>query len=545
MSLKKLIDTDTLARFLLKIKALIPSLPLEASSRILIPDDSDLNDIVTAGTYRTSGNYSQSITNAPTSALVYEPFYLYVVQGSGPYNDNGCYQIVFPSDLNVNSDVYIRRYSPYLETSVQGYDGPVWSDWMNVRDPQTVNGHTVQSDVPANAVFTDTTYTPASVTPLMDGTAAVGTSDAYAREDHVHPSDSSRFALDFSGTEITADSNLNSYRTPGNYYCLSANASTITNSPVSSDQFKLVVVKAAPASTMNGTVYQFVFGGNTLNYTVYFRCRKMDLTWTSWADIRDARTVNGHTVLSDVPSNAVFTDTTYESKTAASGGTDVSLVTTGEKYAWNNKSNTRGTVRSVYMDNTLIGTSGAEAVTLPPMLVLNNDLSTSIPANSDLNLYTSAGNYYCAHNASTLSHRPPNASLHLRLIVFNDRVTGTGGSTYQIAFGANTGDTTDTKVYMRCRQPNSGWTNWFSIIQNDLYYTVTTSAVTSGEIMRVPSGGTSTNITADTVVASCVFADPSKITSDVTWTSYAGYVAFTGTCTAATTAYVTLIKKSN
>lgn len=31
------------------------------------------------------------------------------------------------------------------------------------------------------------------------------------------------------------------------------------------------------------------------------------------------------------------TDTTYESKTAASGGTDVSLVTTGEKYTWNSK----------------------------------------------------------------------------------------------------------------------------------------------------------------------------------------------------------------
>ena len=31
-------------------------------------------------------------------------------------------------------------------------------------------------------------------------------------------------------------------------------------------------------------------------------------------------------------------NTTYSSKTAASGGKDVSLVTTGEKYAWNNKS---------------------------------------------------------------------------------------------------------------------------------------------------------------------------------------------------------------
>lgn len=39
---------------------------------------------------------------------------------------------------------------------------------------------------------TNTTYTPASADPLMDGTAAVGTSVKYAREDHVHPTDTSR-----------------------------------------------------------------------------------------------------------------------------------------------------------------------------------------------------------------------------------------------------------------------------------------------------------------------------------------------------------------
>lgn len=54
--------------------------------------------------------------------------------------------------------------------------------------------------------------------------------------------------------------------------------------------------------------------------------------------VKNSLTVNGHTVNSDVPANAVFTDTTYESKSAASGGTAVSLVTTGEKYTWNNKS---------------------------------------------------------------------------------------------------------------------------------------------------------------------------------------------------------------
>jgi hypothetical protein len=49
--------------------------------------------------------------------------------------------------------------------------------------------------------------------------------------------------------------------------------------------------------------------------------------------------VNGHTVEKDVPSNAVFTDTTYESKSAESRGSEVSLVTTGEKYTWNRKLN--------------------------------------------------------------------------------------------------------------------------------------------------------------------------------------------------------------
>lgn len=51
----------------------------------------------------------------------------------------------------------------------------------------------------------------------------------------------------------------------------------------------------------------------------------------------NAATVNGKTVAVNVPADAKFTDTTYESKSAVSGGTDVSLCTTGEKYTWNNK----------------------------------------------------------------------------------------------------------------------------------------------------------------------------------------------------------------
>lgn len=45
--------------------------------------------------------------------------------------------------------------------------------------------------------------------------------------------------------------------------------------------------------------------------------------------------------------NLTNKNTTYSSKTAASGGTDVSLVTTGEKYTWNSKTSNTGTVTSV------------------------------------------------------------------------------------------------------------------------------------------------------------------------------------------------------
>lgn len=55
------------------------------------------------------------------------------------------------------------------------WDGAAWVDIGLIRGPQGPAGPQVD---------------PATAAPLMDGTAAVGTSDKYAREDHVHPQDS-------------------------------------------------------------------------------------------------------------------------------------------------------------------------------------------------------------------------------------------------------------------------------------------------------------------------------------------------------------------
>ena len=51
---------------------------------------------------------------------------------------------------------------------------------------------------------------PATVAPLMDGTAAVGTSTKYAREDHVHPTDTSRASA---SDMTTAQGNITSLQT--------------------------------------------------------------------------------------------------------------------------------------------------------------------------------------------------------------------------------------------------------------------------------------------------------------------------------------------
>lgn len=52
-----------------------------------------------------------------------------------------------------------------------------------------------------------TSVDPATSAPIMDGTAAVGSSVKYAREDHVHPTDTSRQAALVSGTNIKTVNN--------------------------------------------------------------------------------------------------------------------------------------------------------------------------------------------------------------------------------------------------------------------------------------------------------------------------------------------------
>lgn len=74
-----------------------------------------------------------------------------------------------------------------------------------------------------------------------------------------------------------------------------------------------------------------------------------------------------------------------------------------------------------------------------------------------------------------------------------------------------------------------------------LYFTSVACAATTGNFATVSNA----NITANHVVVSVEYANPSAITSDVTWTTANGSVTLNGTCASATTCSIVLVEKDN
>jgi len=104
---------------------------------------------------------------------------------------------------------------------------------------------------------------------------------------------------------------------------------------------------AIKSITRSGTTFTATRADGT-TFTFTQQDSNTNTTYTLTQDSSDGHKItltpsSGNATTITIPDN----NTTYSSKTAASGGTDVSLVTTGEKYTWNNKSNlTLGTTSS-------------------------------------------------------------------------------------------------------------------------------------------------------------------------------------------------------
>lgn len=147
--------------------------------------------------------------------------------------------------------VYAIWYGDYIEAV---------KDSSSVEHPikDTISGYITSASVPSAS----------STTPKMDGTAAVGTETAFARGDHIHPTDTSRQAKitasgilkgDGSGG-VTAATAGTDYMTPanvsGNYVPLSKSSGgsvvTITDSPLlNSNTFSIEAANGSYTSKLN------------------------------------------------------------------------------------------------------------------------------------------------------------------------------------------------------------------------------------------------------------------------------------------------------
>ena len=117
---------------------------------------------------------------------------------------------------------------------------------------------------------------PATANPVMDGTAAVGSSDKYAREDHVHPTDTSRAASSHDHGSIT-------------------NAGAITSDTAAASGDKLVIADSSDSSKLKRS--GIAFGSSTSTFL------RNDGTWAtpsgggggggSWTDVSSLFTVVG------------------------------------------------------------------------------------------------------------------------------------------------------------------------------------------------------------------------------------------------------------
>ena len=129
---------------------------------------------------------------------------------------------------------------------------------------------TITVDSTSTDIYAPTPPSAATANPVMDGTAAVGTSSKYAKEDHVHPTDTSRQATLVSGTNIKTINNTSilgsgNITTPNTTY---AAVGTSGNAGLMTTADKLKLDSIAASATRN--TFSAITGGPTGNQTPGF-----------------------------------------------------------------------------------------------------------------------------------------------------------------------------------------------------------------------------------------------------------------------------------
>jgi len=256
---------------------------------------SNTANIRTNGTYNSSTNKIATMSDVPSATSDLTNDSNFVADSSYVHTDNN----------------FTTTLKNKLDGIAAGAEVNVNADWnASSGDAKILNKPTIPtkvSDLTNDSGFTTNTGTVTSVAVKMNNTTkgTVTTSGT----------------IDL-GTVITAHQDISGKVDKVNGKGLS------TNDYTTADMNKLAGIEAG------AEVNQYAFSGVEIGRTVI---SAWDVNSTLGIVKGDNITLTPHSDEGWFEISA--TDTTYSSKTASSGGTDVSLVTTGEKYTWNNKQN--------------------------------------------------------------------------------------------------------------------------------------------------------------------------------------------------------------
>ena len=272
------------------------------------------------------------------------------------------------NELNFNGSATktIKKITQYpngeLNVEFEDIDLPGYSisssdDSINVSTSEGVTDLTLPSDVVRDSAYTH--IDAATANPLMDGTAAAGVSTKYAREDHIHPSDTSREDIANKTTVVlgTSDSKYPTDKAVAEFVNSSIATNTANYISNNGEPFTSVEQLEAYSGPVTNNDYAFVTGidsegntyydrykatvsGETVTWALEYRLNNSSFTAAQWSAIN-----------SGITSALVANIHTHSNKAVLDG------ITSSDVANWNSKQNSLTAGDNITIDGSTISSN--------------------------------------------------------------------------------------------------------------------------------------------------------------------------------------------
>ena len=272
------------------------------------------------------------------------------------------------NELNFNGSATktIKKITQYpngeLNVEFEDIDLPGYSisssdDSINVSTSEGVTDLTLPSDVVRDSAYTH--IDAATANPLMDGTAAAGVSTKYAREDHIHPSDTSREDIANKTTVVlgTSDSKYPTDKAVAEFVNSSIATNTANYISNNGEPFTSVEQLEAYSGPVTNNDYAFVTGidsegntyydrykatvsGETVTWALEYRLNNSSFTAAQWSAIN-----------SGITSALVANIHTHSNKAVLDG------ITSSDVANWNGKQNSLTAGDNITIDGSTISSN--------------------------------------------------------------------------------------------------------------------------------------------------------------------------------------------